>query len=72
MGGPVDDPCYHCPILVASIIAQILEKIVSIQLACNYFWEQSPFHPHQGGMGAVISHVLSEGDERSIAFADPC
>ena len=50
MGEPVDDPCYHCPILVASVIAQILEKIVSIQLACN-FENNHPFTLIRVGWG---------------------
>ena len=74
--------CSFWPIAVVSILAKVLEKIVSDQL-CNYLENHCLLHPHQGAyrcgkstedilLIAVdsIIHSLDRGEAVCVAFLD--
>ena len=45
-GGNLDDPSNYKPISVVSVLAKIMEKIVSAQLS-SYLEDHQLLHPHQ-------------------------
>ena len=77
-GGPVDDPSNYRPISVVSVIAKILEKIVSVQLS-GYLETNHLFHPHQGAyrsgkstediLQSAVDHIVNCLDNKQTVCA---
>ena len=81
-GGSLDEPSNFRPISVVSVVAKILEKIVSTQLS-SYLEDHKLLHPHQGAyrhgkstedillvaVDSIIYH-LDKGESVCAAFLD--
>ena len=81
-GGNFDDPSIYRPISVVSVVAKVLEKIVSDQLSL-YLENHKLLHPHQGAywhgkstedillvVVDSIVHHLDNGKYVCVAFLD--
>ena len=77
-GGTLDDPSNYHPIAVITMVAKVLEKIVSTQL--NQYLEQNNLlYPHQGAYCCgkstedivllAVDHIATSLDKGSVACA---